>query len=470
MKKFLLIILSVLAVQFSYAQKQDMNSSRYSFGLALDILDQHTPDVKGYQLFDAPMDFGMRAFSWINLNSSVAIELGIGTNALRAGEISDPFNQKNLHLFNVDAGIVYKFNNGYILKESTPVAPFLFAKARGSFSDLRRSIAGGERWGFGVPIGGGLNFRVADGMIFQASAAYTFGVTSEYENDVILSMGFLFDVGEKKKMVVVEPEPEPVLDTDMDGIIDDEDNCPTVAGLVEFNGCPDTDADGIQDSSDDCPAVAGLAKYNGCPDTDGDGIADPSDDCPEVAGLERLNGCPIPDTDGDGINDENDDCPMIPGLAAFNGCPDSDGDGVMDADDRCPTEAGPASNKGCPELPEETQATLDYAAQNIQFETGSAVIKTQSFSILDNVSNILKEWTNYSASVDGHTDSVGSEESNMALSEKRAEAAAAYLISKGVEANRISSQGFGETAPKADNGTAAGRAQNRRVEFNLFIK
>jgi len=445
MKKFLLIILSVLAVQFSYAQKQDMNSARYSFGFALDILDQHTPDVKGYQLFQAPMDFGMRAFSWINLNSSVAIELGIGTNALRAGEINDPFNQKNLHLFNVDAGIVYKFNNGYILKESTPVAPFLFAKARGSFSDLRRSIAGGERWGFGVPVGGGLNFRVADGMIFQASAAYTFGVTSEYENDVILSMGFLFDVGEKKKVVIVEPEPEPELftDTDMDGIMDDEDDCPTTPGLVEFNGCPDTD---------------------------GDGIADSNDDCPEVAGLERLNGCPVPDTDGDGVNDEDDDCPNIPGLAAFNGCPDTDGDGVMDADDKCPTEAGSATNSGCPELPEEHVATLEYAAENIRFEFGSAVVKTESFEILDEVADILKEWTNYSVSVDGYTDIVGSDEINLALSEKRAQAAASYLQSKGIDENRISSQGFGKAKPEADNDTPEGRALNRRVEFNLYIK
>jgi len=186
--------------------------------------------------------------------------------------------------------------------------------------------------------------------------------------------------------------------------------------------------------------------------------------------LERLNGCPVPDTDGDGISDEDDDCPKVPGLAAFNGCPDTDGDGVMDADDRCPTEAGPASNKGCPELPVETQATLDYAAQNIQFETGSAVIKTKSFSILDEVADILKEWTNYSVSVDGHTDSVGSEEGNQALSEKRAQAAAAYLINKGVETERVESTGYGEMKPKADNGTAAGRAQNRRVEFNLHIK
>jgi outer membrane protein OmpA-like peptidoglycan-associated protein len=67
-----------------------------------------------------------------------------------------------------------------------------------------------------------------------------------------------------------------------------------------------------------------LAKYAGCPipDTDKDGINDEQDKCPTVAGLSRYNGCPIPDTDKDGVNDEVDACPTEAGISANHGCPD----------------------------------------------------------------------------------------------------------------------------------------------------
>ena len=62
-------------------------------------------------------------------------------------------------------------------------------------------------------------------------------------------------------------------------------------------------------------------------------IADNKDECPDVAGLAKFNGCPEPDTDGDGIVDSKDECPNVAGLASLNGCPDRDGDGVADKDD-----------------------------------------------------------------------------------------------------------------------------------------
>ncbi|MEO6667946.1 MAG: DUF5723 family protein, partial [Ferruginibacter sp.] len=78
---------------------------------------------------------------------------------------------------------------------------------------------------------------------------------------------------------------------------------------------PDTDKDGVFDNVDACPTIAGPKMYSGCPDTDGDGIIDMNDKCPTVAGLERYQGCPIPDTDSDGINDELDKCPTVAGTA-----------------------------------------------------------------------------------------------------------------------------------------------------------
>ena len=101
-------------------------------------------------------------------------------------------------------------------------------------------------------------------------------------------------------------------DTDKDGVYDRHDDCPSVPGLPEFNGCPDDDGDGIENSKDACPNAAGLLEFNGCPDSDGDGIADPNDACPDVAGLAKFKGCP--DSDGDGIEDGKDSCPNEAGL------------------------------------------------------------------------------------------------------------------------------------------------------------
>lgn len=81
-------------------------------------------------------------------------------------------------------------------------------------------------------------------------------------------------------------------DKDGDGIPDDSDRCPDVAGLAKFFGCPDSDGDGIPDYVDRCPNEAGLGKNRGCPDTDGDGVPDHQDQCPNEKGTRDKQGCP----------------------------------------------------------------------------------------------------------------------------------------------------------------------------------
>ena len=256
-------------------------------------------------------------------------------------------------------------------------------------------------------------------------------------------------------------------DTDGDGVLDKYDECPDVPGLKEFNGCPDSDGDGIIDSLDECPSEFGLKELNGCPDTDGDGIADHQDECPDVPGLAKFNGCP--DTDGDGVADKNDECPEVPGPVANNGCPwpDTDGDGVVDKDDECPTIPGPASNKGCPEVKEETIKQLNDYGKTILFNTGKSTFQDKSYNVLDNMANVMKQYPNAKFSIEGHTDSTGSDKINDPLSADRANAVKEYLISKGISASRLSSQGFGSKNPIDTNNTAAGRANNRRTEIKL---
>lgn len=231
----------------------------------------------------------------------------------------------------------------------------------------------------------------------------------------------------------------------------------------------DRDGDGVLDVADRCPDTPGPASLQGCPDRDGDGIADRDDKCPDVFGLARYQGCPIPDTDGDGVNDELDKCPTVAGLARYQGCPipDTDGDGVNDEDDKCILDKGPASNFGCPVISEEIIKRVKIAAQNIFFETAKSTLLARSFPKLNDVVSILRDNATFKLQIDGHTDFVGNDDYNQTLSEQRAASVRAYLVSKGIAESRITSAGYGESRPVADNNTAAGKALNRRVEMTL---
>ncbi len=284
-------------------------------------------------------------------------------------------------------------------------------------------------------------------------------------------------------------------DTDGDGISDDDDQCPTVAGLALFAGCPDSDSDGITDANDECPMMAGILKYKGCPipdtdkdgvndevdkcinvagvakydgcpipDTDKDGINDDNDKCITVAGVAKYDGCPIPDTDKDGVNDDEDQCPTVAGLAVHNGCPppDRDNDGVTNDKDLCPDVAGPASNFGCPIV-----ESAKFNARMINFKTGSAELTPQSKRNLREGALLMNSSTfnNLVFHIHGHTDSDGSDASNHDLSHRRAASVRSELLKSGVSADRMTSEGFGEKEPIATNETAAGKALNRRVEI-----
>jgi len=226
----------------------------------------------------------------------------------------------------------------------------------------------------------------------------------------------------------------------------------------------DSDNDGIDDNMDKCPTVAGIAKYDGCPvpDTDKDGVNDEEDKCPSEAGLAKYAGCPIPDTDKDGVNDEEDKCPTVAGLAKYGGCPipDTDADSINDEEDKCPTIAGVRENGGCPAIPK-------FNAADIQFITGSAKPTSKAIKELGDMLDYLNKYPEIKVSIEGHTDNVGKPEFNQELSQKRAEAVKAAIVKKGISEDRITATGFGMDQPIADNKTAAGKSKNRRVEFKF---
>jgi outer membrane protein OmpA-like peptidoglycan-associated protein len=176
------------------------------------------------------------------------------------------------------------------------------------------------------------------------------------------------------------------------------------------------------------------------------------------------------DADHDGIGDSDDKCPDIPGMSSSQGCPDRDGDGVEDAADKCPDVAGQVPNKGCPEVKEGVKKRLAFAARNIQFDTGKQTLKNNSYEILDEVASILNEYPYYTVNIDGYCDRLEAGSNGFGLSKWRANSAAEYLKSKGVSSDRLVITAYGDNKPIADEYTSSGRAQNRRVEFNLLFK
>jgi OOP family OmpA-OmpF porin len=267
-------------------------------------------------------------------------------------------------------------------------------------------------------------------------------------------------------------------DTDKDGVPDKTpDLCPNtpLGTAVDANGCPygDADKDGVTDNLDKCPntPMGATVDAAGCPsDSDKDGVYNGIDQCPNtpMGATVDAKGCPA-DQDSDGVYNGIDQCPDTPMGAKVDakGCPvDSDGDGVADYMDKCPnTPAGIKVNaEGCPILfePGKTAVVL----QGVNFASNSAVLDPSSQEILDKVANFVQyNPSGYKLEVAGYTSSTGTRAHNMRLSQQRAEAVVKYLESKGVPAGMLTAKGYGPDFPIDTNATAAGRANNRRVEL-----
>jgi outer membrane protein OmpA-like peptidoglycan-associated protein len=151
-------------------------------------------------------------------------------------------------------------------------------------------------------------------------------------------------------------------------------------------------------------------------------------------------------------------------------CPDRDQDGVPDSGDRCPDVAGPMDNRGCP--PYKTlvvkQGRLELK-EKLYFAWNQAVLQDESFPVLDEVVQALRDNKGFRVQVEGHASSDGADDHNQTLSEKRADAVLDYLVAHGIDKVRLFSKGFGSSVPLDTNTTLAGRENNRRVEFVVYF-
>ncbi len=399
----------------AYVNHKVNESSKWLISFGVNFLDVRTPnDFKGFfkDYFNGYIEdvnaygFPFRATVERKLNDAFGVQLGFSMGDLKKG-----FGYEKTHAvanekyWAVDLKGTYDVNN--LIGETAWFDPFINLGI--GYSKLA------DKSDFKVNAGYGANFWLFENVGIKAESSYNHHFQPTGTDFFQHSAGLVYRFGATVK------------DTDKDGVFDEEDACPKVAGELEFKGCPDTDGDGIPDNEDKCP---------------------------KVKGVKANNGCPWADTDGDGVTDNLDKCPKVKGLKSNNGCPEVKKEEVKVEKKEF---VSPKANSECLAEINEINSTEVY------FDTNKTVIKRQAKAKLNRVAEILKSMK---CSVElvflsGYADPRGSSSYNLGLSNRRAIAVKRYLQSVGVTNVTIKEEGFGETHSRKQN------RFNRRVEIRI---
>lgn len=344
-------------------------------------------------------------------------------------------------------------------------------------------------WAGYAPGGAGFQIMLSDAIALEASGGFNYSLSKEIKgletekNDAWWN----YHIG----LTVVGEDPNG--DADGDGLLNKEEK---ELGTDKKN--PDTDGDGLNDGPE-------VKQYNTNPtkaDSDGDGLTDGE----EVTSTKTNPN--TADTDGDGLNDkaeitqhrtnavkaDSDDDGLNDGTEVNTTKTDpmkadSDNDALNDGDEvnryrtnplMADTDAGSVNdgvevNRGTDPLAavddvpkkEELKVEVGKAIvlEGIVFATGKSTITTESESLLEKAYNTLAQNPEIIVEIHGYTDNTGKKASNVKLSQARADAVKAWLVGKGVAAERIATKGYGPDNPVAPNATPEGRQKNRRIEF-----
>ncbi len=299
------------------------------------------------------------------------------------------------------------------------LSPFLWSGIGGYYV---YDAPSGEGFLAKIPVGVGLNAKLYNRIFIQFTTSYNRNITKNrgYFN-YGLGLKYVFGQGIPKKII---PVPVHIAsDEDADGIPDEDDRCPNIAGIAAFEGCPDSDGDLIPDYLDECPDVAGIEANNGCPlhtfkedivegdtplanndkpladnseemvveDRDKDGIPDQLDECPDIFGIESNNGCPDTDTDGDGVPDARDRCPDIYGSVFANGCPEDsiihevDSNPLISANRQAKEEGGHAEPLGS------QRQILDNHSEKLNPRNKDKILENEHAALDSSPENVVTE-------------------------------------------------------------------------------
>lgn len=317
------------------------------------------------------------------------------------------------------------FNGVYAFDKQGSITPFLKAGAGYEQVGEENTAISTNPSGFFLDAGAGLKVALLDKLALKLEAVYMAKPGTDNsgfaDSNLMTMVGFSYSFGQR------ELKPAPVAVKKVEPVV----------AVVVLDG--DDDNDGVLNSKDKCPKTLQGAKVN-------------------------ASGCEL-DDDNDGVANSKDRCQNTPtGVKVdTNGCAlDSDKDGVADANDKCPNTpiGGKVNEDGCPET----------VPLKIHFDNDSANVTDDSAAELNRFADFLTTYTNYHAKIVGHTDSKGSADYNQKLSQKRADAVVSELVKRGVNPEKLTSLGKGESEPIASNTTKEDRAKNRRTEAELTRK
>lgn len=369
-----------------------------------------------------------------------------------------------------------------------------------------------EGWTTIFPVGGGFEVALSEAITLDFSGGYTFTLSDDlnkynnrnipnaegnYDGYYSAGIGLIFVNGSgssdkdgdgltKKEERELGTDPENP-DSDGDGLKDGEEVRTYLTNPLNA----DTDGDGLKDGDE-------VKTYNTDPnktDTDGDGLTDG-----EEINLYKTDPLKA-DTDGDGLSDgdeikihktdplklDTDGDTLTDGdeinlykTNALN--PDTDGDGLRDGEEinmyrtdplKADTDGGTVDdftevNRGTNPLnPEDDVIKMDVpiVLEGITFETGKSDITPESGVVLQGALKTMQTYPDIIVEISGHTDDVGSASSNQALSQRRADSVRFWLISNGINPDRIIAKGYGEEFPRVPNDSPEHKRMNRRIEF-----
>ena len=347
------------------------------------------------------------------INGSLSFQHDDSFQAFLGAQYSGITDTKNL----VDASVGYKFNSG----------TFFGLSAQNLLDNEYRTFPG-------FPV---IGRRVL------ATLRHTFGAGADanpcgngMSSNTKSTKGLLSEVNPKK------------IDSDGDGVKDFKDLCPEIPGLKKYKGCPKEKS--IMDAEAETARLAAVAEA--------ERVA--AEKARAEAARKKAAAEAKAKADAAAAKKAAEDAKMKA---------EADAKAAVAAAEKAKADAAAAAAAArATAIETKTRAVFSRALTGIKFNSSRTTFKKESYALMDDVVSVMTEFPGINVRIAGHTDSQGPEENNQKLSEKRAIAVMNYLASKGISPTRLRSVGFGEVSPIADNNTAAGRAENRRVEFSVI--
>lgn len=457
-----------------------------------------------------------RGFFRFDITKRIQGEVGAGYGRYAGKDFLDIFGQPKTKFATDIIPVDFRFL--FSLAETEKWNPYVFLGGGGlHYSVKDRPLAPlyqnppqsveEEGWTAIIPVGLGAKFKLTDKVLLELQANFTYSLTENLNlynekdtpNDAYAGLGlgltFQSDRGnadddmdgltnKEEKLLGTDPKNP---DTDGDGLKDGEE-------VNKYKTDPlkaDTDGDGLKDGEevnqyrtdplkadtdgDGLNDYAELMTHKTDPlkaDTDGDGLKDGEE-------VNQYKTDPLKaDTDGDGLKDGDE-------VMKYKTDPlnaDSDGDGLKDGEevntyrtdplnkdtDGGSVDDGVEVKRGTDPLnPDDdvVKVGVPMVLEGVTFATGKSDITPESAIILEKALKTMTVYPEIEVEISGHTDNVGRRASNIKLSQRRADAVKDWLVSKGIDPNRITTKGYGPDQPVAPNDTDENKRKNRRIEF-----